>query len=452
MKNWLFEVGNWSRLPMKLGYDDESIFKNKRNILFSQITFFSSATSVFYFGVLAFSGDFRVSILGLMMAAVLLSAYFLNEAGHHRISKVLALTLGNLAFLVYSIVAPASVAMFVFFFPLITASVLIFNRSENWLRITFSLASIGSIVMALSLRFWGVRVPEFEVARPEFVFMLNVGLSILMTAGFVYLMMRLNEDVEAKLRRLAEEVKQKNADLQRTNEQLDRFVYSASHDIKLPVIAIKGLANLARAEGADETSLTYFKRIENQADKLGAFLLEMLEYTRNGKTGLRLEKVNLTQLVDDVIEGLSHLENAQRVEFKKFIRIEGEVMIDRIRFMVILNNLISNAIKFHNYNLENPWIKIMISRVDTNIQVLVADNGLGIHDKFRDKVFEMFFRAPSLSSLETEEPGLISASPLGTGLGLYIVKETVEKMNGRIMLSSTEGEGACFRIDLPLVA
>jgi len=105
--------------------------------------------------------------------------------------------------------------------------------------------------------------------------------------------------------------------------------------------------------------------------------------------------------------------------------------------MVILNNLVSNAIKYHNYSLTNPWVKIRISKVNDMIQVMVADNGLGINDEYKDKVFEMFFRA--------------SNSP-GSGLGLFIVKETVEKMNGKIMLSSREGEGACFRIDLPLVA
>lgn len=452
MKSSWLDVRNWSRLPFKLGYDDESVFKNKRNILFSHITFLSSVASSAYFLLLILSGNAEMSVLGLLLGAVVLAAYLLNESRHHRISKILALGLGNLIFLVYSVLAPTSVAIFVFFFPLITASVLIFNRAENALRTLFSIVSIAALILSVLIRTWLPKLPLLEVATPQLVFVINLTLSIGMTAAFVYLMMRLNEDVEAKLRRLAEEVKQKNNDLQRTNEQLDRFVYSASHDIKVPVMAIKGLANLARIEGADNTSLTYFRRIENQADKLSAFLLEMLEYTRNGKTALRLERVNLAHLVDDVIDGLSHLENAHRVEFKKFIRLEGEVMIDRIRFMVILNNLISNAIKFHNYELANPWIKIMISRVDTNIQVMVADNGLGINDKFKDKVFEMFFRAPSLSSLETEEHGLTSASPLGSGLGLYIVKETVEKMNGRIMLSSTEGEGACFRIDLPLVA
>jgi signal transduction histidine kinase len=215
-------------------------------------------------------------------------------------------------------------------------------------------------------------------------------------------------------------------------------VYSASHDIKLPIISIKGLTHLGSLDSQDSSSATYFKRIEGQADKLAMFLLEMLEYTRNTRTNVKLEPVNFNDLVDEVIDGLSHLENATRVSFRKFIRVEESVMIDRVRLMVIMNNLLSNAIKYHNYALADPWVKIMISKVDGKIQMMVADNGIGINNGFKDKIFEMFFRA--------------SNSPLGSGLGLFIVKETVEKMKGKIMLSSKEGEGACFRIDLPLVA
>jgi signal transduction histidine kinase len=227
-------------------------------------------------------------------------------------------------------------------------------------------------------------------------------------------------------------------ELQKSNEQLDRFVYSASHDIKLPIISIKGLTHLATIDCQDQKALQYFTKIENQTDKLGRFLLEMLEYTRNSKTSVRLEQVKIDDLVDEVVENLTHIDNFARVEIKKFIRIEEAVMIDRVRFMVILNNLVSNAIKFHNYTLTNPWVKIMISKVGDKIQVMVADNGFGINAQYKEKIFEMFFRA--------------SDSPIGSGLGLFIVKETVEKMNGKIMLSSKEGEGACFRIDLPLVA
>lgn len=262
--------------------------------------------------------------------------------------------------------------------------------------------------------------------------------SLVVTTVIIYFMIQQNEVSEQRLRKLTDEIRQKNTELQQTNEQLDRFVYSASHNIKLPIITIKGLTHLAAIDTDDPKAQLYFSKIETQTDQMGRFLLEMLEYTRNTRTSIRKEPVNLNELVDEVIGNLSQLENASRIEFKKFVRIDDVVAVDRVRFMVILNNLLSNAIRHHNYTLSNPWVKIMISKVDGMIQVVVADNGMGINDEYKDKVFEMFSRA--------------SNSPLGSGLGLFIVKETVEKMNGKIMLSSTEGEGACFRIDVPLVA
>jgi signal transduction histidine kinase len=372
------------------------------------------------------------------MSAFFFASYYMNEATNHRQAKVFLLSFLNIFFFFYSLITPRAVGIHVFYFPWVAAAALVFGPDERFWRRFFISLSVALIVILFATDFnllSGWRLNNI-VSPSSFVF--NVLMSLGVTTLFIYFMIQLNEASELRLHKLTAEIRQKNNELQHTNEQLDRFVYSASHDIKLPIIAIKGLAHLATVDNADPKATIYFSRIEDQADKLSQFLLEMLSYTRNNKTALRLEQVNLDELVDEVIGNLAALENIGRIEFKKFIRIESPVMVDRVRLMVILNNLISNAIKYHNYAISNPWVKIMISKVDDKMQVMVADNGLGINEEHRDKVFEMFFR--------------VSNSPIGSGLGLFIVKETVEKMNGKIMLSSTEGEGACFRIDLPLVA
>lgn len=423
MREWLLNVNNWSRLPKRYGHDDRLLYRNKRNILFSQITLVGGLVGIIHAVEGLFNEFYLLPLLDFLMTAVLFVGYYINESGRHLAAKVLVLSFLNVFFCVYALISPRDTGIFVFYFPWVVVAALIFDIKERFWRLLFvSLSVIFLIVLLVSDR----------------LLVFNVLSSILITVVFIYFMIQLNETSEHRLQKLAAEIKQKNTELQRTNEQLDRFVYSASHDIKLPIIAIKGLTNLANMDCTDLKAQIYFSRIDSQADKLSAFLLEMLEYTRNSKTGVRLEQVNLNDLVDEVIDDLSNLENARRIEFKKFIRIESNVMVDRVRLMVIFNNLISNAIKFHNYALDNPWVKIMISKVNDHIQVMIADNGHGINEEYKDKVFEIFFRA--------------SNSAIGSGLGLFIVKETVEKMNGKIMLSSTEGEGACFRIDLPLVA
>jgi len=438
MREWLLDVKNWSRLPRRYGHDDEAMYRHKRNILFSQIVLVGGIVGIVHAIEGLLERSFPLPFLDFFMTAMLFISWYLNESGKHLIAKVLLLSFLNIFFFFYSLITPREIGIYVFYFPWVAAAALIFSSEERFWRLLFISLSVAFLmtifIFDISL-LSNLKFDYTETARP---FVFNVVMSLLVTAIFIYFMTQLNEDSEERLRKLTREIKQKNSELQMSNEQLDRFVYSASHDIKLPIIAIKGLAHIGMMDSKDDTSLAYFSKINSQTDRLSRFLLEMIDYTRNDKTNVRLERVKIGELVDEVIENLSHLDNAARIEFKRFIRIEENVMIDRVRFMVILNNLISNAIKYHNYNIANPWVKIMISKQGDKIQVMIADNGLGINDEYKDKVFEMFFRG--------------SDSPIGSGLGLFIVKETVEKMNGKIMLSSTEGEGACFRIDLPLVA
>jgi signal transduction histidine kinase len=438
LREWLRDVKNWSRLPKYYSYDEEVLYRNKRNILFSQITLVGGLVAIVHAIEGLVDRNYALPFLDFLMAAVVFVSYYVNETGKHLPAKVLFLSFLNIFFFFYSLITPREIGIYLFYFPWVAVAALIFSGEERFWRVFFITLSVV-LLLVLFISNFGLlsnwRVIILHSGRP---LVFNVVCSLLITVIFIYFMIQLNESSEEKLRKLTNDIREKNTELQKSNEQLDRFVYSASHDIKLPIISIKGLTHLASLDTQDSKSVSYFNKIEGQADKLAMFLLEMLEYTRNTRTNVKLEQVNLSALVDEVIEGLSHLENATRVSFRKFIRVEETVMIDRVRLMVILNNLLSNAIKYHNYSLPNPWVKIMITKLDGKIQVMIADNGIGINDGFKDKIFEMFFRA--------------SNSPLGSGLGLFIVKETVEKMKGKIMLSSKEGEGACFRIDLPLVA
>lgn len=438
MRERLFDVRNWSRLPRRYAGDDEAMFLNKRNILFSQITLAGGVIGIVHAIESLLEQNFPLPFLDFLMTAVLFVSYYINELGKHLNAKILLLSFLNLFFFLYSLITPRDIGIYLFYFPWVTVAALIFDNKERFWKLFFISLSVGFLLVIfmsdLSLT-TSMRFVDTETTRP---FVFNIVVSLLLTTVSIYFMIKLNEASEERLIKLTNEVREKNNKLQKANEQLDRFIYSASHDIKLPIIAIKGLANIGLIDAKEQKSHLYFSKINTQTDKLSNFLLEMLEYSRNEKTNVYREKVKVSKLVDEVIENLLHIENAARIEFKKFIRIEENIMIDRVRFMVILNNLISNAIKYHNYSNPNPWVKIMISKNEERIQVMIADNGHGINDAQRDKVFEMFDRS--------------SNSVIGSGLGLFIVKETVEKLNGRIMLSSTEGEGACFRIDLPLVA
>ena len=113
-----------------------------------------------------------------------------------------------------------------------------------------------------------------------------------------------------------------------------------------------------------------------------------------------------------------------------------DVKADKNRLAVVLNNLMANAIKYHDPKKAVQWIKVEVSNSNGTLKVKVSDNGMGIDPEHHDKVFDMFYRGTLHSN--------------GSGLGLYIVRETVAKMNGTISLDSKPGEGSSFLITLPV--
>ncbi len=434
----LISVRNWSRLSRVYGQDEETLYRNKRNILFSQITFLGVFIGLFHAGEDLLGGVVILSVMDVLMTAFVFLAYVINETGRHRAAKIFLLTFLNIFFFVYSLITPKELGIYLFFFPWVATAALVFEADEHAYRWLFILLPLVLLSILFVTNFNLLADFRFDTLVVGHGFIVNLLTSLIVTVSFIFLVVNMHESAEKRYKKLASEIQQKNMELQKTNEELDRFIYSASHDLKAPVNSIKGLTHLAQRDCDDPKSLSYFSRIENQTDRMGIFLLELFEYARNQRTNLRPEKVSISGLVDEIVDNLRYMDGADRIEFKKHIRVDGPVVIDRVRLMVILNNLISNAIKYHNYNQEKPWVKVMINRVGNTIQVMVADNGLGINNEFKDRIFEMFFRA--------------SDRPIGSGLGLFIVKETVEKMEGKIMVSSNPGEGACFRIDLPLVA
>jgi signal transduction histidine kinase len=169
--------------------------------------------------------------------------------------------------------------------------------------------------------------------------------------------------------------------------------------------------------------------------KLDDTLKEILEYARNARQGLVIDHIDFVKIINDNFERMQFMPGYDRI--KKEINIEGDTPFysDTYRLSVIVNNLVSNAIKYADASKEVSFISITISIEADKAIIIFADNGIGIEENYIKKVFNMFFRATTKNE--------------GAGLGLYIVKEAVEKLNGKIGLESLSGKGTCFRIELP---
>jgi signal transduction histidine kinase len=212
-------------------------------------------------------------------------------------------------------------------------------------------------------------------------------------------------------------------------------VYSASHDLRAPLLSIQGLVKVALAEEEGVDKKKYFELIADRVSRLDEFIKEIIEYSRNARTEIIYEEVDLRKLSDDVIAHLQYLEGTEKIEI--YISSPAQpVKLDKGRTKIILSNILANAIKYHNLLQENPWVEVKAELTESTCILKITDNGSGIPQDKQDRIFDMFYRATDRSA--------------GSGLGLFIVKEAVMKMNGKISVKSEYGKGSEFVVTLPL--
>jgi signal transduction histidine kinase len=329
------------------------------------------------------------------------------------------------------------VGIYLYYFPLIVASSALFDPGEKSLRYTFN--AIPLILLSLLISFDFDVLNNFQFESPINVnafFAVNAFSSAAITIICVNFMQKLNASSERELKDLAEEVNGKNIHLEKTNAELDRFLYSTSHDLRSPLSSIKGLVNIARLETADEKIQHYFSMMVDRVDKLDFFIKDIIDYSRNARTEVRIEPVDFDLLLAEVTDNLRYIEGAESIHFQSKVLAEHPVNADRNRLSVVLNNLMANAIKYHDPYKERQWIDVQVSNSNGTIKLTVSDNGIGIDPEHHKKIFDMFYRGTFQSK--------------GSGLGLYIVKETIAKMKGTICVESTPGRGSSFLITLPV--
>jgi signal transduction histidine kinase len=230
-------------------------------------------------------------------------------------------------------------------------------------------------------------------------------------------------------------LREQNDELVKINRELDSFVYSVSHNLRAPLMSVLGLLNLAKMNDSKEDINQYFEMMEHSIQKLDNTLKEILDYSRNARKEVDLRLVDIREVMDDSIERLLYMEGSEKVN--KVIEITGDspLYCDDYRLLVIFNNLLSNSIKYRDPKKAENYVHFHIHIDRDMLTVRVQDNGIGVSDDFLPKIFNMFYRATERSE--------------GAGLGLYIVKETVQKLGGTVNVESEFGVGTTFQIEIP---
>jgi PAS domain S-box-containing protein len=230
------------------------------------------------------------------------------------------------------------------------------------------------------------------------------------------------------------EQKKIEEELKIRNTELDNFVYKVSHDLRAPLSSVLGLVNLANHPENDDNLKLYLNVIGNKVNQLDHFITDVLAHSKNLKLEVKIEPIDFESLINQTFLDLNYLKGAEQIN--RSVVVEGGAFYnDRWRIAEIFRNLISNAIKYRNFGRTDSEISLQIEIHEERARIVFSDNGIGIESANMEKIFNMFYRASEQSD--------------GSGLGLYIVKNAIDKLGGQVQVSSTLGEGTTFIINLP---
>jgi signal transduction histidine kinase len=232
------------------------------------------------------------------------------------------------------------------------------------------------------------------------------------------------------------QLKAQTTALQKSNDELDNFAYVASHDLKSPLRAIDNLAIWLREDCGDilpEDSLEHLDKMQQRIKRMEGLLADLLEYSRIGRVEVTIEKVDLSQLLDDVVHLINKPENFMINMSDSLPEITTRVSPLKQVFL----NLLTNAIKYNDKEEGSIDVTSQVLN-DGFIAFSVSDNGPGIDPKFHKRIFEMFQTLQSKDLVES------------SGMGLAIIKKVVEGQGGEISIKSALGEGSVFTFSWPL--
>ncbi len=247
------------------------------------------------------------------------------------------------------------------------------------------------------------------------------------------------KNTETEIKKLNEELEKKvtirTADLESINKELDAFTYSVSHDLRAPLRAVNGYAEMLKEDHGDklnEDGKRIIKVIRYNAKRMGMLIDDLLTFSRLGKKELHRNNIDTNKLMQEVLKEINnYISHNAEIKVTELHHINADYTL----FHQVLYNLISNAIKYSSKR-EKPIVEILSEENNGEIVFSVKDNGVGFDMQYKNKLFGVFQRLHSQDEFE------------GTGVGLAIVHRVITKHNGRVWAEGKLGEGAVFKFSL----
>ncbi len=244
---------------------------------------------------------------------------------------------------------------------------------------------------------------------------------------------RSNQAILSANENLEERIEARTQELKQAYKELDTFFYRSSHDFRRPLTTFMGLAEVAKVTLKDPIALELFDRVNETARNLDKMLFKLQSISDVGSNELIYKEVSVKDLFELELNNFKDELSKHRIQTTVSVTCNQTFYSYPALVRIIVQNLIENAIRFSN--VAAPVIQLSAFERNDEVVIQIKDNGQGIEPQYQDRVFDMYFRASEMSN--------------GNGLGLYIVKKTVLKLNGRVELESEPGKGTTIRVFFP---
>jgi len=324
------------------------------------------------------------------------------------------------------------------------------SAAQMQVRVFFLLVVAGAVIFSLISGYWISKRLSSPIAKLSTVMSKVVGtkkytypsLSIesaaeeinTLTQSFTHLI----QETEAQMNKVkskSRQLKGRNLELKKLNKELDSFIYSTAHDLRSPLTSLLGLLNIMKYENQQDTIKPHILMMENSINRMEDFIEQIVGYSKNKRLALQPTLIDFNSLLAEVFDSHQFLPGASNIKHIVHLKQEAPLYSDRGRLLIICNNLISNAIRYADFSKPTSTIQIDVLIDESYARITFMDNGIGIGSEHIDKIFQMFYRA--------------NASSKGSGLGLFIFKETITKLGGQVSVESTLGVGTRFLIQIP---
>ncbi|MDB5273101.1 MAG: kinG [Chitinophagaceae bacterium] len=375
------------------------------------------------------------AVVGVALFAISIF-YYANSRGYVPFAGNALVLLCSVILFVQSSQLGFTSLVFLFYIPLIISIPFIVDYKNRLIYYLHICHPILFIALLFATDFSLFKINGYRPDQIAIVAEFNVIGVLVFCHYMLYLIIKSTKRSEKKFEMLVEDLNRQNIELQKINSELDRFVYSVSHDLRAPLASSLGLIELSKEEKSFEKILYYNLLKEKSLRRLDDYVNSLIDFSRNYRVDVLNEEIDFKNLLEQCLDlNKPYGDDASKVDIAVEVNQKSPFYGDSLRIRIAFNNLISNALKYYDDHKERSVLDIKLYSNEKKAIIRMADNGIGIDASVVNNIFDMFYRA--------------SERPKGSGLGLYITKEVMGKLKGSIVVESVLGEGTTFILEIP---